>query len=153
MNANRKHFPDWCITFCVPPETLPLSFDSLAARFVIGRVFYNLQRFCVIVRVVRFGTCFCFCLCFKNLQRVFCILMCCEFLQRMCCQTDEDVFFICWCFFYLHVFSFVAVQRPLSATVETPLFSTRSPCTQTISKLRSHLSSGSYPLNNVTKRK
>ncbi len=34
--------------------------------------------------------------------------MCCEDLQRVCCQTDEDVFLICWCFFYLQVFSEVA---------------------------------------------
>ncbi len=34
-----------------------------------------------------------------------------------CCQTDEDVFLICWCFFFLHVFSEVAVRWALSATV------------------------------------
>ncbi len=34
-----------------------------------------------------------------------------------CCQTDEDVFLICWCFFYLHVFSEVAARWALSATV------------------------------------
>ncbi len=32
----------------------------------------------------------------------FCIWLCCEYLQHMCYQTD--VFVICWCFFYLHVF-------------------------------------------------
>lgn len=30
---------------------------------------------------------------------------CCECLQRACCQIEEDVFGICWCFVYLHVFS------------------------------------------------
>ncbi len=34
-----------------------------------------------------------------------------------CCQIDEDVFLICWCFFYLHVFSEVAARWALSATV------------------------------------
>ncbi len=32
------------------------------------------------------------------------------------CQTD-DVSLICWCFFYLHLFSDVAVRSALSATV------------------------------------
>ncbi len=45
--------------------------------------------------------------------------MCCEDLQRVCCQTHEDVFLICWCFFYLHVFSEVAAHWALSATVMT----------------------------------
>ncbi len=48
------------------------------------------------------------------------IWLCCEHFQcvslfvcvvsicNTCCQTDEDVFLICWCFFYLHVFSEVA---------------------------------------------
>ncbi len=35
----------------------------------------------------------------------------------ICCQTDENVFLICWCFFYLHVFSEVAACWALSATV------------------------------------
>ncbi len=43
--------------------------------------------------------------------------MCCEDLQRVCCQTDEDVFLICRCFFYLHVFSEVTARWALSATV------------------------------------
>ncbi len=34
-----------------------------------------------------------------------------------CCQTDEDVFLICRCFFYLHVFSEVPAHWALSATV------------------------------------
>jgi len=33
------------------------------------------------------------------------------------CQTDEDVFVICWCFFYLHGFSEVAERWALSAIV------------------------------------
>ncbi len=61
------------------------------------------------------------------------IWLCCEHLQCVslfgcvlsicstCCQTDEDVFLICWCFFYLHVFSEVAARWALSATVG-PLF-------------------------------
>ncbi len=35
-----------------------------------------------------------------------------------CCQIDEDVFLICWCFFSLHVFSEVAARWALSATVQ-----------------------------------
>ncbi len=38
------------------------------------------------------------------------IWLCCEYLQRMCCQTDEEVFLICWFFFYLHLFSEVAAS-------------------------------------------
>ncbi len=33
---------------------------------------------------------------------------------------DDNVFLICWCFFYLHVFSEVAARWPLSATVKKP---------------------------------
>ncbi len=46
----------------------------------------------------------------------FFICLCCEHLQRVCCQIDENVFLICWCFFYLHVFSEVAARWTLSAT-------------------------------------
>ncbi len=35
----------------------------------------------------------------------------------ICCQNDENVFLICWCFFYLHVFFEVAARWALSATV------------------------------------
>ncbi len=35
----------------------------------------------------------------------------------ICCQNDENVYLICWCFFYLHVFSEVAARWALSATV------------------------------------
>ncbi len=57
------------------------------------------------------------------------IWLCCEHLQcvslfvcvvSICtiyCQNYENVFFICWCFFYLHVFSEVAARWALSATV------------------------------------
>ncbi len=40
----------------------------------------------------------------------FFVCLCCEHLQHMCCQTDEDVFLICWCFIQLHVFSEVAAR-------------------------------------------
>ncbi len=46
----------------------------------------------------------------------FFIWLCCEHLH-ICCQNDENVFLICWCFFYLHVFSEVAAHWALSATV------------------------------------
>ncbi len=36
--------------------------------------------------------------------------LCYEHLQHMCSQTDDDVFLICWCFFYLHVLSEVAAR-------------------------------------------
>ncbi len=61
----------------------------------------------------------------------FFIWLCCEHLQCVslfgcvvsicstCCETDEDVFLICWCFFYLHVFSEVAARWALSATVHS----------------------------------
>ncbi len=39
------------------------------------------------------------------------------FNTRVRCQIDEDVFLICWCFFYFHVFSEVAARWALSATV------------------------------------
>ncbi len=35
----------------------------------------------------------------------------------ICCQTDEDVFLICRCFFYLHVFSEVEAHWARSATI------------------------------------
>ncbi len=38
------------------------------------------------------------------------IFLCCEHLQHMCCQTDMDVFLICWSFLYLRVFSEVAAR-------------------------------------------
>ncbi len=37
------------------------------------------------------------------------IFLCCEHLQHMC-QTDMDVFLICWSLLYLHVFSEVAAR-------------------------------------------
>ncbi len=46
----------------------------------------------------------------------FFIWLCCEHLH-ICCQNDENVFLICRCFFYLHVFSEVAAHWALSATV------------------------------------
>ncbi len=66
----------------------------------------------------------------RNALQIKCIWLCCEHLQRVsffvcvvrictiCCQNDENVFLICWCFFYLHVFSEVAVRWALSATVQ-----------------------------------
>ncbi len=57
------------------------------------------------------------------------IWLCCEYLLcvslfvcvvsicTICCQTAENIFLICWCFFYLHVFSEVAARWALSATV------------------------------------
>ena len=57
----------------------------------------------------------------------FCISLCCEYLQHVCCQTDEDVFLICWCFFYLNVFCEVAARWALSATVPRPYFEIFAP--------------------------
>ncbi len=65
----------------------------------------------------------------RNALQIKCIWLCCEHLQcvslfvcmvsicTICCQTDENIFLICWCFFYLHVFSEVAARWALSATV------------------------------------
>ncbi len=65
----------------------------------------------------------------RNALQIKCIWLCCEHLQRVslfvcvvsictiCCQNDENVFLICWCFFYLHVFSEVAACWALLATV------------------------------------
>ncbi len=65
----------------------------------------------------------------RNALQIKCIWLCCEHLQRVslfvfvvsictiCCQNDENVFLICWWFFYLHVFSEVAVCWALLATV------------------------------------
>ncbi len=65
----------------------------------------------------------------RNALQIKCFWLCCEHLQcvslfvcvvsifTICCQTDENVFLICWCFFYLHVFSEVAARWALSATV------------------------------------
>ncbi len=39
------------------------------------------------------------------------------FNTRVRCQIDEDVFLICWCFFYFHVFSEVAARWALLATI------------------------------------
>ncbi len=67
------------------------------------------------------------------LQIKFFIWLCCEHLQCVslfvcvvsicstCCQID-DVFLICWCFFFLHVFSEVAAHWALSATVVCSVF-------------------------------
>ncbi len=58
----------------------------------------------------------------KCAANIICIWLCCEHLQcvslfvcvvsicTICCQNDENVFLIYWCFFYLHVFSEVAVH-------------------------------------------
>ncbi len=35
-------------------------------------------------------------------------------IYSTCCQTDADVFLICWCFFFLHV-----ISEALSATIYT----------------------------------
>ncbi len=52
----------------------------------------------------------------RNALQIKCIWLCCEHLQcvslfvcvvsifTICCQSDENVYLICWCFFYLHVF-------------------------------------------------
>ncbi len=52
----------------------------------------------------------------RNVLQIKCIWLCCEHLQRVslfvcvvsictiCCQNDENLFLICWWFFYLHVF-------------------------------------------------
>ncbi len=68
------------------------------------------------------------------LQIQYLIWLCCEHLQCVslcvcvvsicsctCCQTD-DVSLICCCFFYLHLFSDVALRSALSATVVLALF-------------------------------
>ncbi len=44
---------------------------------------------------------------------IYCVVSMCS----TCCETDEDVFLICWCFFYSHVFSEAAARWALSATV------------------------------------
>ncbi len=66
----------------------------------------------------------------RNALQIKCIWLCCEHLQcvslfvcvvSICtiwCQNDENIFLICWCFFYLHVFSEVAARWALSATVD-----------------------------------
>ncbi len=65
----------------------------------------------------------------RNALQIQCIWLCCEHLQRVslfvcvvrictiCCQNDENVFLICWCLFYLHLFSECAARRALSATI------------------------------------
>ncbi len=84
------------------------------------RFYYNktMVNFISIVGVPRCGLYYMQCVSsyVEYLQRI-CFCLCCEYLQHMCCQTDEDVFFICWCFFYLHVFSEVAACRALLATI------------------------------------
>ncbi len=45
------------------------------------------------------------------------LFVCVVSICTTCCQTDEDVFLICWCFFYLHVFSEVSARLALSATI------------------------------------
>lgn len=70
-----------CITFCNPQKHSSCHF-------------FCLQRVSVFVRVVRI------CNAFLYLFE----------LQVSATQTDEDVSLICSCFFYLPVFSFVAVQ-------------------------------------------
>ncbi len=47
----------------------------------------------------------------------FSICLCCGHLHHLLSNWWR-CFFICWCFFYLHVFSEVAVRWALSATVE-----------------------------------
>jgi len=45
-----------------------------------------------------------------------CTWLCCEYLEHTCCcKTDEDVFLICGCFLYLHVFS-SELSQPLYLT-------------------------------------
>ncbi len=51
------------------------------------------------------------------------LFVCVVSVCTICCQTDEDVFLICWWFFYLHVFSEVVVRWALSATVHYSLCS------------------------------
>ncbi len=65
----------------------------------------------------------------RNALQIIFIWLRCEHLQcvslfvcvvsicTICCQTNENVFLICWCFFYLHVFSEVAARWALSATL------------------------------------
>ncbi len=49
-----------------------------------------------------------------------CFFICVVSIFTICCQTDENVFLICWCFFYLHVFSEVVARWALSATIKKP---------------------------------
>ncbi len=51
----------------------------------------------------------------ENVSLFVCVVSICT----ICCQNDENVFLICWCFFYLHVFSEVAARWALSATVDS----------------------------------
>ncbi len=45
------------------------------------------------------------------------LFVCVVSICTNCCQTDENVFLICWCCFCLHVFSEVAARWALSATL------------------------------------
>ncbi len=49
-------------------------------------------------------------LCCEHLQRVS-LFVCVENICTICCQNAENLFLICWWFFYLHVFSEVAHQK------------------------------------------
>ncbi len=44
-------------------------------------------------------------------------------IVTICCQNEENIFLICWCFFDLHLFSEVAAHWALSATVEWIIYS------------------------------
>ncbi len=46
-------------------------------------------------------------LCCEHLHCIF-LFVCVVNICSTCCQIDEYVFLICWCFFHLHVFSEVA---------------------------------------------
>ncbi len=65
------------------------------------------KMYVVVLRA--FAVCFFICLCCEHLPCVS-LFVCVVSICTICCQNYEDVFLICWCFFYLHVFSEVAAR-------------------------------------------
>ncbi len=70
-------------------------------------------------------------MCFLPKSLFSCVLsICSAFHYSFALRFDEDVLLICWCFFYLHVFSEVAARWALSASVDN----TAEPMTRAVTR-------------------
>ncbi len=96
---------------------------------------------------------------FRQFRQLVSLFVCVVSICTICCQTDEDVFLICWCFFYLHEFSEDAARWALSATVESRcwlniavmnLVPTHSNCTSPMDYISHHALHSHIPVHHYT---
>ena len=99
-----------CSSYSAPPRGLKnFRCENWMQRFRFACFRFSQRVYVGLLQRFWFG--FRFCNAFVYLQRVYvfgCVLCICSrvcWMQRMSCQINKDVFLICLCFVYLHVFS------------------------------------------------